>query len=308
MNNLILVTKQNELLIEIFLDTIASEQRVSENTLSAYKTDIKKFCEFTYSTLPVIKSLLEINQNDIEEFLVFRIENQFKPRSTARSLSALKRIYQYFLREQQIEINPVINIVKPKTSPNLPKPISETDINRLLSSQDLDDPIGLRDKAMLELLYATGLQVSELVSLRLIQINLKHAVVEIKGNKARFIPMGKEASRWLERFIKQGRLRLIKHATDFVFPSKRGTGMTRQTFWHRIKYYALRAGITADLSPNTLRHAFATHLINHGTDLKVVQLMMGHSDLSTTQIYAHIEKERMKIITQAYQNSEQAVP
>jgi len=158
--------------------------------------------------------------------------------------------------------------------------------------------MGLRDKAMLELLYATGLRVTELVGLRMEQINLRQSVVFVKGkgNKERLVPLGEEAMYWLEQFLKGGRAQMIKHATDFVFPSKRGVGMTRQTFWHRIKHYAILASIESDLSPHTLRHAFATHLLNHGADLRVVQMMLGHSDLSTTQIYTHVANERLKSV------------
>ena len=284
-------------LLEQFLDAIWLEQGVSENTLAAYRTDITKFAEFV---LPC--GLLDVEQQAIQSYLAYRLDNGFKPRSTARTVSALKRFYQYFIREKQLSYNPMTHIGQPKAGQSLPKTLSEDEVGRLLDAPDLDDPIGLRDKAMLELLYATGLRVSELVGLRIEQINLRQAVVFVKGkgNKERLVPMGEEAQDWIERFIKEGRPQLIKHATDFVFPSKRGIGMTRQTFWHRIKHYAIIAEVKSDLSPHTLRHAFATHLINHGADLRVVQMMLGHSDLSTTQIYTHVAKERLKSLHQAH--------
>lgn len=284
-------------LLEQFLDAIWLEQGVSENTLAAYRTDITKFAEFI---LP--RALFEVEQQDVQSYLAYRLDNGFKPRSTARTVSALKRFYQYFIREKQLSFNPMAHIGQPKAGQSLPKTLSEEEVGRLLLAPDLDDPIGLRDKAMLELLYATGLRVSELVGLRIEQINLRQAVVFVKGkgNKERLVPMGEEAQDWIERFIKEGRPQLIKHATDFVFPSKRGIGMTRQTFWHRIKHYAIIAEVKSDLSPHTLRHAFATHLINHGADLRVVQMMLGHSDLSTTQIYTHVAKERLKSLHQAH--------
>jgi len=283
--------------LEQFLEAIWLEQGVSENTLAAYRTDLTKFAEFI---LP--KGLIEVEQQDVQYYLAHRLDNGFKPRSTARTVSALKRFYQYYLREKQLSTNPMTHIGQPKAGQSLPKTLSEEEVGRLLDAPDLEEPIGLRDKAMLELLYATGLRVSELVGLRIEQINLRQAVVFVKGkgNKERLVPMGEEALDCIERFIKEGRPQLIKHATDFVFPSKRGIGMTRQTFWHRIKHYALVAGIESELSPHTLRHAFATHLINHGADLRVVQMMLGHSDLSTTQIYTHVAKERLKSLHQAH--------
>ena len=287
----------NRELLEDFLDAIWLEQGLSENTLSAYRTDINKFADFVAP-----KDLLVIDQLDVQSYLAYRQDNGFKSRSTARTISALKRFYQYFVREKRLEITPMAHIGQPKASQSLPKTLSEEEVESLLSSPNVEEPMGLRDKAMLEVLYASGLRVSELVGLRMEQVNLRQAVVFVKGkgNKERLVPLGEEAMYWLELFIAKGRLELIKHATDFVFPSKRGTGMTRQTFWHRIKHYALVADIQSELSPHTMRHAFATHLINHGADLRVVQMMLGHSDLSTTQIYTHVANERLKSIHQAH--------
>ncbi|ATC81233.1 site-specific tyrosine recombinase XerD [Pseudoalteromonas agarivorans] len=279
--------------LETFLDSLYLEQGVSENTLSAYRSDLDKFCQFLKG-----ESLMTVTSLDIESYLAYRVDLGLKPRSTARSISALKRFYQYFVREKRIASSPLENIAQPKAGQSLPKTLSEAEVEALLSAPNIEEPMGMRDKAMLELLYATGLRVTELVGLRMEQINLRQSVVFVKGkgNKERLVPLGEEAMYWLEQFLKGGRAQMIKHATDFVFPSKRGVGMTRQTFWHRIKHYAILASIESDLSPHTLRHAFATHLLNHGADLRVVQMMLGHSDLSTTQIYTHVANERLKSV------------
>ncbi|WP_348772133.1 site-specific tyrosine recombinase XerD [Pseudoalteromonas sp. MMG010] len=279
--------------LDAFLDNLYLEQHVSDNTLSAYRSDLDKFCLFLNA-----KPLMSVTAQDIESYLAHRVDLGLKPRSTARSISALKRFYQYFVREKVIVESPMLNIAQPKAGQSLPKTLSEAEVEALLNAPNTEEPMGLRDKAMLELLYATGLRVTELVGLRMEQINLRQAVVFVKGkgNKERLVPLGEEAMYWLDQFIKLGRGQMIKHATDFVFPSKRGVGMTRQTFWHRIKHYAILAAVESPLSPHTLRHAFATHLLNHGADLRVVQMMLGHSDLSTTQIYTHVANERLKSV------------
>lgn len=286
----------NEQYLESFLDNLYLEQHVSDNTLSAYRSDLDKFSQF------IKKDLLSAKAQDIQSYLAYRVDLGLKPRSTARSMSALKRFYQYFIRQKQLIDSPMINIAQPKAGQSLPKTLSESEVEALLNAPNTQEPMGLRDKAMLELLYATGLRVSELVGLRMEQINLRQGVVFVKGkgNKERLVPLGEESMHWLELFLKTGRAEMIKHATDFVFPSKRGVGMTRQTFWHRIKHYAILAQVESPLSPHTLRHAFATHLLNHGADLRVVQMMLGHSDLSTTQIYTHVANERLKSVHQQH--------
>jgi integrase/recombinase XerD len=283
--------------LETFLDSLYLEQGVSENTLSAYRSDLDKFCRFLKD-----ENLMTVTGLDVESYLAHRVDLALKPRSTARSISALKRFYQYFVREKVISDSPMLNISQPKAGQSLPKTLSEAEVEALLNAPNIEEAMGLRDKAMLELLYATGLRVSELVGLRMEQINLSQAVVFVKGkgNKERLVPFGEEAMYWLEQFLKGGRSQMIKHATDFVFPSKRGVGMTRQTFWHRIKHYAILAAVESPISPHTMRHAFATHLLNHGADLRVVQMMLGHSDLSTTQIYTHVANERLKSVHAAH--------
>lgn len=288
---------ENSQKIEQFLDALWLEQGLSENTLAAYRSDLNKFAIFIAKT-----SLFDVDESIILDYLAYRRENGFTARSTARAQSALKRFYLYFIGLKKLSSSPLAHIEQPKLGQSLPKTLTEQEVEALLDAPNLEEPIELRDKAMLELLYATGLRVSELVGLRMEQINLRQAVVFVKGkgNKERLVPMGEVALEYIEAFIKLARPQLIKHATDFVFPSKRGIGMTRQTFWHRIKHYALVANIQTELSPHTLRHAFATHLINHGADLRVVQMMLGHSDLSTTQIYTHVAKERLKSIHQTH--------
>ncbi|WP_440053745.1 site-specific tyrosine recombinase XerD [Pseudoalteromonas sp. T1lg65] len=292
---------ENTQYIEAFLDALFLEQGLSENTIAAYRSDLEKFEHFITEQGDA-KQILEVTSQDIEQYLAYRVDKGLKSKSNARAISALKRFYLYWVREKQIEQTPLATIAQPKTTQSLPKTLSEQEVEDLLSAPDCDDPLGLRDKAMLELLYATGLRVSELVGLRMEQINLRQAVVLVrgKGGKERLVPMGEEALHWIEQFLKKGRSLLVKHATDFVFPSKRGIGMTRQTFWHRIKHYAILANVKSPLSPHTLRHAFATHLLNHGADLRVVQMMLGHSDLSTTQIYTHVASERLKSLHQQH--------
>ncbi|MCF6456960.1 site-specific tyrosine recombinase XerD [Pseudoalteromonas sp. MMG024] len=288
---------ENSQKIEQFLDALWLEQGLSENTLAAYRSDLNKFAIYIAKT-----SLFDVDESIILDYLAYRRENGFTARSTARAQSALKRFYLYFIGLKKLSSSPLAHIEQPKLGQSLPKTLTEEEVEALLDAPNLEEPIELRDKAMLELLYATGLRVSELVGLRMEQINLRQAVVFVKGkgNKERLVPMGEVALEYIEAFIKLARPQLIKHATDFVFPSKRGIGMTRQTFWHRIKHYAIVANIQTELSPHTLRHAFATHLINHGADLRVVQMMLGHSDLSTTQIYTHVAKERLKSIHQTH--------
>ncbi|MCF2908569.1 site-specific tyrosine recombinase XerD [Pseudoalteromonas sp. DL2-H2.2] len=277
------------------------EQGLSDNTLAAYRADLDKFVRYVSGELDD-KPLLTITGADVEAYLAYRVDQGLKPRSTARAMSALKRFYAHWVTKQVIAASPMTHIAQPKLSQALPKTLSEQEVEALLSAPDVEDAMGLRDKAMLELLYATGLRVTELVGLRMEQINLRQAVLLVrgKGGKERMVPMGEEALHWVEQFLKVGRAQMVKHANDFVFPSKRGIGMTRQTFWHRIKHYAMLADVKSPLSPHTLRHAFATHLLNHGADLRVVQMMLGHSDLSTTQIYTHVASERLKSLHQQH--------
>lgn len=287
-------TRQDNPVIDAWLDAIWMEKGLSQNTLSAYRRDLQQFDRWLDS---VGRALLAVERTDIERYLAFCLEQKRTARSSARLLSCLRGFYQWQLREARITVDPTLDVSAPKLPRSLPKSLTESDVEALLNAPDVEQPIELRDRAMLELLYASGLRVTELVSLRMGQISLNQGVVRIvgKGSKERLVPTGEEALHWLQRYFREARPQLLgESGSDVVFPSRRGTQMTRQTFWHRIRHYAQRAGIEKHLSPHTLRHAFATHLINHGADLRVVQLLLGHSDLSTTQIYTHVARERLK--------------
>ncbi len=281
-------------LLEQYLDAVWMEKGLSHHTLDAYRRDLEAFALWLQEAGG---QLMSLSQAQVLDFLAARHAQHYSSRSTARLLSCLRGFYRYQVREQRLVENPLALVQSPKLPRSLPKSLGETDVEALLAAPSLDNPVGLRDKTMLELLYACGLRVSELVGLTLTQINLRQSVVRVmgKGSKERLVPMGEEAARWLERYLREARPLLLHNCPDeIVFPSTRGQPMTRQTFWHRIKHWALVAGIDKPLSPHTLRHAFATHLLNHGADLRVVQLLLGHSDLSTTQIYTHVARARMK--------------
>lgn len=242
-------------------------------------------------------ALPDAGRDLILDHLAWRLEEGYKPRSTARFLSGLRGFFRYLLREKLVGVDPTLQVEMPLLGRPLPKSLSEDDVEALLQAPDLAEAIGQRDRAMLEVLYACGLRVTELVSLTLDQVNLRQGVLRVmgKGSKERLVPMGEEAVTWLERYLRDGRNDLLNgRPSDVLFPSQRGEQMTRQTFWHRIKHQARVAGIDKPLSPHTLRHAFATHLLNHGADLRVVQMLLGHSDLSTTQIYTHVAKARLQ--------------
>ena len=285
------------LTIDQFLDSLWLERGLSPNTLASYRFDL---CLVEGYLMNKNKSLAEASYMDLCDYFSFRLncEVEYKNSSTARLMSALRRYYQFLCREKLREDDPSAKLQSPKTIKPLPKSLSESEVDALLSSPDLTDVVQFRDKAMLELLYATGLRVSELTGLSMEEINLDQGVVRItgKGNKTRLVPMGEEANYWLDRYINEVRGELLKgQSSDVLFPSRRGSAMVRQTFWHRIKFYAQICKIDKELiSPHVLRHAFATHLLNYGADLRVVQMLLGHSDLSTTQIYTHIAQDRLK--------------
>lgn len=276
------------------------EKGLSQNTQNAYRRDLNHFAVWLNQQG---LHCLEIERRDLQRYLDWRVAEAFKASSTSRVLSCLRGFYRYLLREGRITQDPTLNILSPKLSRSLPKTLTEDDVECLLDAPDIQELLGLRDRAMLELLYATGLRVTELVGLRLSQVSLQQGVMRVvgKGDKERLVPMGDEAIAWLQRYLKQARpLLLTKSDEEVLFVSQRGTQMTRQTFWHRIKHYALQAGITKPLSPHVLRHAFATHLLNHGADLRVVQMLLGHADLSTTQIYTHVATHRLQLLHQQH--------
>ena len=271
-------------------------QTVSPHTLNAYLSDLIQCAQCLETPLP------NWTHDDIADVLLSLTQQQKSPRSIARCLSALRAFYK-FLREQNLRTdNPVALHKTPKMGRPLPKDLSEADVEALIQAPDLNTALGLRDRAMFEVLYACGLRVSELIHLRLDLINLNQGYLRItgKGNKERLVPMGQVACEWLEKYILDARPQLYKTSTEYVFLTQHGGIMSRQNFWYAIKRYALQAGIEAELSPHTLRHAFATHLLNHGADLRVVQMLLGHSDLSTTQIYTHVAQVRMQQLHRQY--------
>ncbi|GLK89072.1 tyrosine recombinase XerD [Pseudomonas turukhanskensis] len=270
------------------------EKGLSEHSRSAYRSDLAHFNGWLQERG---LNLPEIGRDVLLDHLGWRLQEKYVARSTARFLSAVRGFYRYLLRENLIAVDPTLQVEMPQLGRPLPKSLSEADVEALLAAPETSEPIGLRDRAMLEVLYACGLRVTELISLTLEQVNLRQGVLRVfgKGSKERLVPMGEEAIVWIERYMREARPQLLEgRPSDVLFPSNRGEQMTRQTFWYRIKHHAKVAGISKALSPHTLRHAFATHLLNHGADLRVVQMLLGHSDLSTTQIYTHIARARLQ--------------
>jgi integrase/recombinase XerD len=283
-----------------FLDAVWMERGLSTNTLAAYRADLTALARWLNERqTPIMRT----TRSDLQDFIAYRVHAGARPRSTARQLSSFRRFFRYLMREGAIKDDPTAQIAMPKIGRSLPKSLTEEEVESLLGAPVVSDPLGNRDRTMLEVLYATGLRVSELVNLRHGQVNTTQGVIRIlgKGNRERLIPLGEEAMRWLKDFSNGSRGEiLLERQTDYLFPTRRGDRMTRQAFWHIIKRYARKAGINKELSPHTLRHAFATHLLNHGADLRVVQMLLGHSDLSTTQIYTHVARERLKELHSAH--------
>ncbi len=284
--------------IEAYLDAVWMERGLAENTLTAYRGDLRRFAEWLGGQG---LGLLRARRADVLQFLADQAGAP--PRTIARRLSALRRFYLYQCRERRIEQDPCARVDAPKLGRPLPHALTEAQVEALIAAPDTSSPLGLRDRAMLELLYATGLRVSELVTLTVAQLNRRQGVIRIsgKGNKERLVPVGDEALEWLSVYLRDGRgLILGARQSEALFPSRAGRAMTRQAFWQIIKRHASSAGIRKALSPHTLRHAFATHLLNHGADLRVVQMLLGHSDISTTQIYTHVARERLKDLHQRH--------
>jgi integrase/recombinase XerD len=279
--------------LDTFIDHLWLEDGLSKNTLESYRLDLMSFSLW----LKVQgKQLLTADQGDIQQYLAIRFP-QSKPRSISRLIASMRRFYRYLTRDNKIRLDPTIQIQSPKLPRSLPKSLNEDEVISLLNAPNLTEPAGLRDRAMLELLYACGLRVSELVDVKVTEVSLSDGVVRItgKGSKTRLVPMGEEAVDWISRYLNEARPDILqKRLCDALFVTNRGDAMTRQAFWYLIKRYALLAGISKHMSPHVLRHAFATHLLNHGADLRVVQMLLGHSDISTTQIYTHVARERLK--------------
>lgn len=293
---------EDEAVIGRFTDAIWLEDGLGEKTRMAYRSDLERLAAWL-AEQPGQPLLTAVRRIDLLAWISRGLADGAKTSTAARRLSGLRRFYRYLLREGVVREDPTLQIDSPRLPRRLPDSLSEQDVDALLAEPDPDKPIELRDKAMLEILYGCGLRVSELTELRVDQVNLRQGVVRItgKGGKERLVPLGEEAIDWLVQYMKQGRGELLKgRPSDALFPGNRPVAMTRQTFWHRIRHYALRAGIRKHLSPHTLRHAFATHLLNHGADLRVVQMLLGHSDLSTTQIYTHVARQRLQSLHQAH--------
>ncbi|HSA90664.1 MAG TPA: site-specific tyrosine recombinase XerD [Burkholderiales bacterium] len=274
----------NQALLDAFCDALWLEDGLSRNTIASYRSDLERLATF------LNKNLLKVEETDLFAFLGAA---RGRASSAARRVSTLKRFFRYCLRERRIAADPTLKLDPPRRTPRFPRSLSEADVEALLAAPHTATPLGLRDRAMLETLYATGLRVSELVALKTFEVNLDANVVRVfgKGSKERLVPLGEEAAHWLSTYIKQR-----KSGSDALFVTARGGGMTRQAFWHLIRRYGARAIPGKKLSPHVLRHAFATHLINHGADLRVVQLLLGHADISTTQIYTHVARERLKAL------------
>ncbi len=286
----------NSDLLDEFSDTLWLEDGLSRNTLESYRRDLNKFALWLKQNRNM--QLLQGTHADVQAFLAYLVvEQKARATSTSRAISSLKRLYQYLMRQGKISIDPTLQIATPKLPRSLPKTLSEQDVERLLHAPDVESPLGMRDRTMLEVLYASGLRVSELVSLNVAQVSLDMGVVRVmgKGSKERLVPLGEEALNWVRRYLADARSALLNNqVSNAMFVTARGEAMTRQMFWYLIKRYGRLGGLVKPLSPHTLRHAFATHLLNHGADLRVVQLLLGHADISTTQIYTHVARERLK--------------
>ena len=286
---------KNSGLIDEFCDALWLEDGLARNTLDSYRRDLAQLAAWLADQHG--KTLLAADHADLLGYLAYKVRGRAKATTTSRQLSSLRRFYRYCLRQGSIKTDPTLRIDSPKLPRGLPKSLTEEDVEHLLAAPNVEEPLGLRDKAMLEMLYASGLRVSELVTLKLSQVSQDMGVVRVvgKGSKERLVPLGEEALAWIRRYLKEARRALLHaRASDDLFVTARGGAMTRQSFWHLLRRYAAQAGLRKPISPHTLRHAFATHLLNHGADLRVVQLLLGHSDISTTQIYTHVARERLK--------------
>jgi integrase/recombinase XerD len=288
------ISKDSHQIIELFLDAVWAERGLSRNTLHGYRYDLIQLAVHQQER---DKDLIAASREDLLHFLASRVQQGRSPRSLSRYLSGIRQFYRWLLREGRIRQDPSALIESPRLGRGLPKALSEQQVIDLLEAPDVENPLGLRDRTMLELMYASGLRVSELVGLEFADVNVNQGIVRVlgKGNKERLVPLGEDALAWLERYLVSARPQLMKGAEcQHVFVTARKAGMTRQAFWHAIKRCARLASIDQTVSPHMLRHSFATHLLNHGADLRVVQLLLGHSDLSTTQIYTHIARESLK--------------
>lgn len=289
------MNEAHQALLDEFIDQLWLEDGLARNTLESYRRDLAQFVNWL-ETRGV--GLLMVSRADLEQYLA-RKSPLSKPRSIGRLVASLRRFYRHFVREGRIDVDPTLQLDSPKLPRSLPKSLTEEDVVALLNAPDETRLLGLRDRAMLETLYATGLRVSELVNMKVSEASLQEGVVRVvgKGSKTRLVPLGEESLDWISRYMEQARRSILDgKLSDSLFVTQRGAAMTRQSFWYLIKRYARLAGITKPMSPHVLRHAFATHLLNHGADLRVVQMLLGHADISTTQIYTHVARERLKLL------------
>ena len=287
------MNEAHQALLDEFVDQIWLEEGLARNTLESYRRDLAQFASWLESQG---RQLLVVERADLERYLA-RKSPVSKPRSVSRLISSLRRFYRHFLREGRIQGDPTLQLDSPKLPRSIPKSLTEEDVVALLQAPDVTEALGMRDRAMLETLYATGLRVSELIGLKVGEVGLQEGVVRVtgKGSKTRLVPLGEEGLDWIGRYLRESRPSILEgQLSDSLFVTHRGESMSRQSFWYLIKRYARQAGIVKPISPHTLRHAFATHLLNHGADLRVVQMLLGHADISTTQIYTHVARERLK--------------
>ncbi|MBH1977281.1 MAG: site-specific tyrosine recombinase XerD [Comamonadaceae bacterium] len=282
-------------IVQAFVDALWLEEGLSRNTLDAYRRDLTLLGAWLGSHG---KDVLQANEADLNAYFSHR-HSQTRATTANRRLTVFKRFFRWALRERQIPTDPTVRMQSARQPLRVPKTLTQAQVEALLGAPDLATPLGLRDRAMLELMYASGLRVSELVMLKTWNVGMNEGVLRVmgKGGKERLVPFGEVAQQWLETYLRDARTAILGgQQTDDLFVTARGSGMTRVMFWMIVKKYALVAGITSPLSPHTLRHAFATHLLNHGADLRVVQLLLGHADISTTTIYTHVARERLRLI------------
>ena len=294
--------EKNQTDISDYLDTLWLERGLSENTLMAYRRDLHMTAHWLDKHSHGQMELLQADNDALIEFMAQRKNSGVSDKSAARWLSTLRGFYRHMIFNQRLVDDPTQKLEHPKLGRSLPSSLSTAQVEALLAAPDVSTAIGLRDRTMLEVLYASGLRITELVTLELANVNQRQGVVRVvgKGNKERLVPTGENALDWLSRYLRDARLSLLPAGGSVLFPSRLGRVMTRQTFWHAIKKYTLQAGIQKSISPHTLRHAFATHLVDNGADLRAVQMMLGHSDLSTTQIYTHVAQQRLKELVQEH--------
>jgi integrase/recombinase XerD len=286
--------------IDTFIDELWLQDGLAKNTLESYRSDLQLLAHWLQDSQNL--TLLQVSQSDLARYMA-SISPHSKPATQRRIMSTLRRFYRLQLQNQRIQVDPTLQLGNPAPTERFPKTLSEQQVESLLNSPDTDSCFGLRDRAMLETLYATGLRVSELVQLKLFEMDLNQGLIRItgKGSKERLVPLGEWALDWVRKYLASARPILLKSPCDETFLTRFGSSMTRQMFWSNVKKYAMQAGINTHLiSPHTLRHAFATHLLNHGADLRVVQLLLGHADISTTQIYTHVARERLKLLHQTH--------